>query len=80
MSILKNLKIPGTLPKDSQHELWNLQRQLDKYAQSIFGPRNSKKKLLAPEFNVDPAEGPHVSNTIDLDGGYASLSTVASTS
>ncbi|MCW2482811.1 hypothetical protein, partial [Candidatus Symbiopectobacterium sp. NZEC135] len=69
-----------SLPKDSPQELWNLQRQLDKYAQSIFGPRNSKKKLLAPEFNADAAEGPHVSNTIDLDGGYASLSTVASTS
>lgn len=51
--------------------MWELQVKLDSCAQQLFGKRNPNKSLLRPVFVAD---GPHVRNTLSLDGGFAELS------
>ncbi|WP_052050218.1 hypothetical protein [Cedecea neteri] len=62
---------PKKRPDESPQEMWELQIKLDECAQELFGPRNPHKNLLQPTFVAD---GPHVRNTLPLDGGYAELS------
>ncbi|MNB96493.1 hypothetical protein D3C76_767140 [compost metagenome] len=71
MAIQIDFVYPNERPDQCPEVMWDLQVKLDACAQQLFGKRNPSKELLRPEFVKD---GPHVRNTIKLDGGFAELS------
>lgn len=71
MSLKIDFEFPTERPDQSPEAMRDLQEKLDILAQKLFGARNPAKQLLFPKFVAD---GPHVRNTYNLDGGYAELS------
>ena len=71
MSIQIDFIYPNDRPDQCPDVMWDLQLKLDACAQQLFDKRNPNKALLRPDFVID---GPHVRNTLKLDGGFAELS------
>ena len=68
-------QFPKDLPIDNAPAVWALQQFLLTEAESCFGQKNPEKKLYQPVFNN---ANPHIINTPNLDGAFASLSNDAS--
>lgn len=64
------MKIPETHPINDDVSLWQLQTELMAEAESVFGLRDSTKKLYQPSWDPD---GPNVRYTPNKDGAFAEL-------
>ena len=64
-------QFPDTDPINDPAALWTLQQQLLSLAESVLGPRDKSKTILPPHFHDN---GPHIRNTVALDGAFVELS------
>ena len=65
------LTFPSERPDNAPVFLWSLQRRLLQEAEARLGPGDSGKEIFQPTFSDT---GPHVVNTPNLDGAFATLS------